>query len=352
MIPQTKRVAVLVAEDSPIARRLLVLILGSDPEILVVGEAQNGVEAVALTKSLRPDVVVMDIVMPGMDGLDATREIMMSTPTPIVLVTAGFAGEVERTLTAVDAGALAILAKPSGPQDPTFATDVSRLTITVKLMADVKVLRRTRSQARDATRATKMPALAHRPVEVVAIASSTGGPSALATVLGDLSRDFPVPILVTQHIMAGFHQGLAAWLDQISPLSVRLACDGQRLQAGDVLLAPHDRHLGVTSKGVVVLRDEPALRGHRPSASMMFASVAHAFADRACGVILTGMGNDGVEGLRALRGAGGLVLAQDEGTSVIYGMPGEAVAAGVVTLSLPVERIADALLEACQSGVR
>jgi two-component system chemotaxis response regulator CheB len=351
MSTRGRRLRVLVVEDSAVARRLLVHILGSDPELEVIAEAENGAQAVELAARHRPDVIVMDIVMPAVDGLEATRQIMQNTPTPIVLVTAGFDGDVQVSFDALEAGALTVLAKPWGPQAEGFADAVAALTITAKLMADVKLVRR-RPLSRAAARpATAMPRIFHRACEVVAVASSTGGPAALATILGSLPESTPIPILVVQHITTGFHQGLVDWLDRISPLSVRLARDGEPLRPGEVLVAPADSHLGVTPAGAVALSDDPSIRGHRPSATHLFASVARAFGDGACGLILTGMGDDGVEGLRVLKEARGLVLAQDEATSVVYGMPRGAVAMGIVDRVLPLDAIAGALV-AAWNGVR
>jgi len=348
-----RRLRVLVVEDSPVARRLIVHILGSDSELQVVAEAENGAQAVELAVRHRPDVIVMDVVMPTMDGLEATRRIMETAPTPIVLVTAGYDGGVDLSFEALEAGALTLLAKPRGPQVEGFAQDAAALTITVKLMADVKLVRRRRrTPTRDLRPATTPDTAhtAHRPAAVVAIASSTGGPAALATVLGALPETTPVPILVVQHITPGFHRGLVDWLDRVSPLHVCLARDGLALRAGEVLVAPSDTHLGVTSKGTIALSADPPIGGHRPSATHLFTSVARAYGERACGVILTGMGDDGVAGLGVLKEAGGLVLAQDEATSVVYGMPREALARGAVDRVLPLDQMAGAMIAAWNGG--
>jgi two-component system, chemotaxis family, protein-glutamate methylesterase/glutaminase len=345
-----RRIRVLVVEDSPVARRLIVHILGSDSELRVVAEAENGAQAVDLAARHRPDVIVMDVVMPAMDGLEATRRIMETMPTPIVLVSAGYDGAVDRSFEALEAGALTLLAKPQGPQAEGFAEQATALTITVKLMADVKLVRR-RSRARTpALRPAAAPVTVHRPAGVVAIASSTGGPAALATVLGALPEATPVPVLVVQHITPGFHRGLVEWLDRVSPLRVCLAREGSRLRAGEVLVGPSDVHLGVMSTGRIALSADPPVDGHRPSATHLFASVARVFGDRACGVILTGMGDDGAVGLASLKEAGGVVLAQDEATSVVYGMPRAAVARGVVDRVLPLDQMAGAMIAAWNGG--
>ena len=344
-----RRLRTLVADDSPTARQLIAAILDGDSGIRVVGQARDGVEAVALAAKLRPDVIVMDVAMPGMDGMEATRRIMAETPTPIVLVTAGYEpADVNRSFKALEAGALQLLAKPRGPGTAGFADDVATLVATTKLMAEVRLVRRMRPAP-----AAPPPSASQRPdrhPEIVAIASSTGGPAALATILSSLPLDMPQPVLVVQHITPGFHQGLAAWLDRVSPLSVTLARDGQPLQGGEVLIAPPDSHLGVRPGNRVALSPDPPIGGHRPSATHLFRTVAEVFGSAGLGVMLTGMGDDGVAGLRVLKSARGLVLAQDEATSVVYGMPREAAAGGLVDQVVPLDRMAAAITTACRNG--
>jgi two-component system chemotaxis response regulator CheB len=346
-----RKLRVLVVEDSPVARRLIVHILGSDPELRVIAEAENGNEAVRTAIHRRPDVIVMDVVMPSMDGLEATRRIMELLPTPIVLVSASYdARDLRKSFEALEAGALTLVGKPSGPRASTFAAEAAALTTTVKLMAEVKLVRRRAVGASHPELVAAPPPASvggrRRPVEIVAIAASTGGPAALATILGALPPTTPVPIVVVQHITAGFHQGLVDWLDSTSPLSVRLARNGERLRAGEVLVAPSDAHLGVTGGGRVALSLDPPIGGHRPSATHLFRSVASAYGAAAAGAILTGMGEDGVAGLRLLKEAGGVALAQDETTSVVYGMPRKAASLGIVDQVLPVDRMAGALIAA------
>lgn len=336
----------LVAEDSPTARQLVVAILDGDPGLQVVGQACDGLEAVALTAQLRPDVIVMDMAMPAMDGLEATRRIMAATPTPIVLVSASYEyDDVQRSFQALEAGALQILAKPRGPTAPSFARDAAALTTTTRLMAEVKLVRRVRPVT-----ISERPAAPAPRTKVVAIASSTGGPAALATILSAFEQDLPGPVLVVQHITNGFHQGLADWLDRVCPLPVTLAQDGQPLRDGEVLVAPQDAHLGVASRNTVALAADPPIAGHRPSATHLFRTVAEVFGSGGLGVMLTGMGDDGVTGLRALKAAGGLVLAQDEQSSVVYGMPREAVASGVVDRVVPLAQMAAAITAVFHDG--
>jgi two-component system chemotaxis response regulator CheB len=341
-----RKLRVLVADDSLVARRLLVHILTGDPELEVVEEAADGKAAVRETARLRPDVIVMDVLMPEMDGIEATRRIMEATPTPIVLVSASYDPEdVAGSFQALQAGALTLLPKPRGPQATGFADGCASLTVTVKLMADVKLVRQRPARPSHPARLEPGQPRRERKAQIVALAASTGGPGALATILGALPQAVPVPILVVQHIAPGFHQGLVDWLDSVSPLPVHLARDRQPLRPGEVLVAPEDRHLGVTAGGRVALSSDPSIGGHRPSATHLFQSVAQSHGPGAVGVILTGMGADGVAGLQTLKALHGTVFAQDEATSVVFGMPREAVAMGLADRVLPIAAIPGALIE-------
>ncbi|MEW5847814.1 MAG: chemotaxis-specific protein-glutamate methyltransferase CheB [Myxococcota bacterium] len=340
----------LVAEDSLTTRELLVAVLRSDPQVDVVGEAANGVEALEMTRKLRPDVVTMDIRMPLLDGFEATRQIMVEAPTPIVIVSASIdVRDVEVSMHALRAGALALLPTPSGPGSPAFEEQAKHFLETVKLMSQVKVVRRWPRHRASASAPSPVPAGA-RP-QVVAVGASTGGPAALARIISELPGDFPVPLLAVQHIARGFMDGFAAWLNAAGALKVKIGEDGEPLQPRTVYLAPDDAHLGVSPDRVSITVSRAAsVGGFRPSASYLFASVARAFGPSAVAVILTGMGNDGIEGLRAVHAGGGRVLAQDEETSVVFGMPGAAAAAGVVDVVLPLGAIAFRLLELVGRG--
>jgi two-component system chemotaxis response regulator CheB len=337
---------VLVVDDSAVARRLLGGILSAHGGFEVVGEATNGEEAVALAARLYPDVVTMDIRMPVMDGYEATRQIMAATPTPIVMVSAHEAGEVERSFNALAAGAVTVMPKPVGPGAPEHGRQAAELTRTLQAMAGLRlVTRRHAAPARPAAPAPERRARARG--EVVAIGASTGGPAALGQILRALPADFPAPILVVQHIAEGFDEGLANWLNTIAGLTVRLAGDGDPLRGGEVLIAPNGAHLGVTLGRRVELSGAPAIGAHRPAATHMFASVARAYGGRAVGVILTGIGRDGTDGLAALKAAGGRVIGQDEASSVVYGMPRAAAEAGLVDEVLPAADIAGAMRRLC-----
>ncbi|HEU4629131.1 MAG TPA: chemotaxis-specific protein-glutamate methyltransferase CheB [Gemmatimonadaceae bacterium] len=354
----TRPIRVLVVEDSPTVRQLLVAMLGSDPQIDVVGEADNGLDAVRAAVRLAPDLITMDVNMPGLDGLAATKEIMAEAPTAIIIVSStANQRAVSLSLDATRAGALMVLPKPESPLAPGFAEQRAQLVSMAKAMAQVKVVRRWASRRGGRRPAsTTAPRLARRAgdvatVRLVAIGCSTGGPAALQRILGELPADFPVPIAVVQHMAPGFVHGLATWLDGACALRVRVATEGERLQAGTVYLAGDDRQFGVARdprdpRAVAArLTDDAPVDGFRPSATHLFASVARALGADAAGVILTGMGRDGVDGLMALRRTGAPVLAQDEASSVVYGMAREAVQAGAVTELLPLDEIAGRLQE-------
>jgi two-component system chemotaxis response regulator CheB len=318
--------------------------LASDPEIQIVGEAKDGVEAVLMTQQLRPHLVTMDIHMPNMDGYAATKEIMITAPTPIVVITGSTqTTEVERAMNALRAGAVAALSKLPGPQAPDFEETAQKLIDTLKAMAQVKVVR----HWRPVSRAEGTPGRARKDqrAEVVAVATSTGGPAVLQRLLAALPGDFAAPILVVQHITPGFTPGLADWLNSTSDLQVKVARQGDLLTPHTVYLAPDKRHLGVADRNAIALSSAPPIRGFRPSGTFLFESVAQAFGAGMVALILTGMGEDGVEGLRAVRQAGGRRIAQDEKSCVVFGMPGAAISAGLVDEVLPVENIAARLLE-------
>ncbi len=341
-------IRVLVVDDSPTARALLVEILRADPEVQVIGEAKDGQEGVELAGRLRPDLVTMDVRMPRLDGFAATKEIMIASPTPIVIVTSSFGSrEVDLAMQSLRAGALAVLRKPPGPESPAFEEAAHKLLTTVKAMAHVKVVRHwgAAGPARAPPDAPHPPPRLGRRDTLVAIATSTGGPAALHRLLSRLPHDFPAPVLAVQHNAPGFMHGLVAWLGGGCGLTVKVAEQGEPLRPGTVYLAPDDRHLGVAPAGTVLLSPAPPVGGFRPSGTFLFESAARARGSSVVALILTGMGDDGVDGLRAVRQAGGHVIAQDEATSVVWGMPGSAVAAGLADSVLPLDSIALRLTE-------
>lgn len=335
----------VVAEDSPTVLELLVEVLRGDPEIAVVGVAANGAEAVDRVLELAPDLVVMDINMPRLDGLEATREIMVRAPTPILIVSSAVSQrQLELSLSATQAGALHVLPKPEHPGAERFAEQCQQLVSMAKAMAAVKVVRRWPSHNRRAPTPSRL-VRPTAPIRLIAMAASTGGPAALRRVLHDLPRDFAAPILVVQHIAHGFAAGFANWLEDGCKLRVKVAEDGEALAGRVVYIAPDDHHLGVDDQSRVALTDAPPIGGFRPSATHLFESVAKAAGATAAAVVLSGMGDDGVDGLHALYSAGGRIIAQDKDSSVIYGMAREAVRRGVVDMVLPLDAIAPQLKE-------
>ena len=332
---------VVVVDDSATARELIVDILSRDPELKVVGEAKNGAQAAQLAVELQPDVVTMDMRMPTMDGIEATRKIMAEVPTPIVIVSASTAIEDAVTsMNALQAGALTLLRKPPGPNSSEHEAAAKTMIETIKAMAEVKVVRRrhTTTLAKKDLQPDRTPK--EPTARVVAIASSTGGPPVLMRILQQLPSDYPLPILITQHISRGFTKGFVHWLDSVSSLRVKIAEPGELLRKNTAYVAAEDKHLGVASKRTVDVSDLPPIAGYRPSATYLFRSVARAFGDSAIGVILTGMGEDGVDGLRSIHEAGGKVFAQDKESCVVYGMPGAAIEQGVVDRQMTVDGIA------------
>ncbi len=351
-------IRVLVADDSATSRALLSALFSVEADFTVVGEATNGKEAVAMAEQLKPDLVTMDVQMPVMDGLEATKQIMIRSPRPIIIVSyTARQREVELSLEATRAGALMVLPKPDGPGSPRFASDQKQLVSMARAMAHVKVVRRhgsafapTSASHHSSDPGTFSTAAPKGRVRLVAIAASTGGPAAIRTILAGLPRSFPVPIVIVQHIALGFTSGLAHWLAGDSRMPVKVAETGELAAAGCVYIAPDDRHIGCRLDGEgkirILLDNSPASGAFRPSASFLFRSVAESLGENALSVILTGMGDDGIAGLRAVKSAGGRVIAQDEASSVIFGMPREAIRAGVVDMVVPLDEMARRLTEA------
>ncbi len=322
-----KRIRVLVAEDSATAREALLATFATDRGVEVVGVAKDGAEAVALTVRLRPDIVTMDIHMPVLDGYEATRRIMAEAPTPILIVSSSIdVSDAQSSLNALRAGALDLCEKPSFAADAAAEDARARFLDMVRALADVRVVRRTRAAPRARSNVNDRRG---ESAEIVAIAASTGGPAALAQLVAALPADLPVPMLAVQHNTRGFMPALAGWLNSAGDLRVRIADRGDRPEPGTLYLAADDHHLGVDGQRRIALDERPPIGGFRPSATFLFESVGRAYGPGALAVMLTGMGSDGVDGLRRLREAGGRTFAQDEASSVVFGMPRAAIAAGV-----------------------
>jgi two-component system chemotaxis response regulator CheB len=362
-------IRVLVAEDSAVTREYLVYLLEQDSALQVVGTARDGVDAVAQAERLKPDVILMDVHMPRLNGYEATRQIMERVPTPIVMISGSSSrDEAAMAFRALQAGAVTLVDKPGGPDHPAQAETTQRLLESVKLMSEVKVIRRWPRGRGQGTGVRdwgsgvsgqgeltipQPPTPSPRRIRLIAIGASTGGPQVLAEILGKLPGDLGVPILVVQHITAGFVPGLADWLNQVSRLRVKVAQAGDPVQRGTVYLAPDRSQMGITREGRVHLTNEDTEGGFSPSASYLFQSVAETYGRSAVGVLLSGMGRDGAEGLRRLREAGGVTIAQDEESSIVFGMPGEAIRQGAAEYVLSPEQIAALIrsLAAPKAGV-
>ena len=343
----------MVVEDSLTVRKRILEVLDADPAIEVVGEAEDGKRGIELCQRLRPDVITLDMMLPLMSGLAATEFIMAHCPTPILIVSASNnRGELFKTYEALAAGALDALEKPLGNElDDAWER---KLVATVKLISRIKVITHPRarlgpmgqpavSTTRDA--ASRDAASRVALTRLVAIGVSTGGPAALVELLRGLPRAFPLPILLVIHIGKLFAPAFAEWLDGQSPLRVGYAADGDLLpNVGDgrVLVAPPDSHL-VLQRGRLRLTQDPERHSCRPSVDVLFASLARELGSECAACLLTGMGRDGAEGLLAIRRSGGRTIAQDESTSVVFGMPREAIQLGAAEQVLPLDKIAPLL---------
>jgi two-component system, chemotaxis family, protein-glutamate methylesterase/glutaminase len=340
-----RKISVLVAEDSSVTRMLLTHLLESDPQLCVLGTVGDGQAAIDFVQKKKPDVVLMDIHMPRVDGFEATRRIMETNAVPIIICSAiSDMKDVVVTFQAMQAGAVACIEKPRGREDGDFSAAAAHLVQTVKLMSEVKVVRRSRRPL-PAPQTRSQPALAAAgAIQVVGIGASTGGPPALQAILSALPRDFPAPLLVVQHIAHGFLAGMAEWLRNTTGWQVQIAAHGVNPLAGHVYLAPDDFHMGVSPGGAILLSRQPPENHVRPAVSFLFRSLVSTFGARAAGVLLTGMGADGAQELRMLKDAGAVTFAQDRESSIVHGMPGVAIAAGGATHVLPPQKIAEALI--------
>jgi len=336
-------IKVLVVEDSAVMREMLVHILRSHGEFSVVGAARDGAEALALMAQVQPDVVTMDINMPRLDGFAVTRQIMETCPVPVVIVSASCRPEeVATTFRAVEAGAVAVVEKPRGIGHPDFAASRDRLLETIKRMAEVKVVRRWARRNRaapDLPAERLMAAVPRRAIGLVAIGSSTGGPLALQTILSGLGPAFGAPLVIVQHIAAGFAAGMVDWLTQTTGFPTQLARAGQLPRAGTAYLAPDGSHLGLDSTGCLTLNRAPLEAGLRPAVSYLFRGVADVFGRRAVGILLSGMGKDGAAELKRLKDLGAITMVQDKASSVVHGMPGEAIRLDGATYVLTPQRM-------------
>jgi two-component system chemotaxis response regulator CheB len=342
------RLRILVVEDSVTVRNYLCDVLTTDRELEVVAEAGDGRKAIELCRTLRPDVVTMDMMLPVMTGLGATEYIMAHCPTPILIVSSSTnRGELFKTYDALAAGAVDVLEKPLG--DGTDVAWERRFIATVKLMSRIRVITHPRGRLGTLGRTQnshpeEAPSSDRRRCQVVALGASTGGPGAIVDVLRALPVSFPVPLLLVLHIAEPFGTAFADWLDGQTAHRVSYARDGDSIlnRPGEVIMAPPDLHLIVKGGRVRLTRDAER-HSCRPSVDVLFESVAREYGSAAAACLLTGMGRDGAAGLLDVRRAGGFTIAQDEATSVVYGMPREAVALGAAESVLPLSEIGSVL---------
>ncbi len=332
-------IRVLLVDDSPVAITVLRRMLSKSAEMEVVGAAGNGREALDLIPRVKPDVICTDLHMPVMDGLEFTREVMARHPLPILLVSiSGREGSLN-AFRVIEAGAIDIFPKPRVSLDTDFERLAPELTKKIRILSGIRVFRRPAPDApvingvRTAAAGTRIK-LDGSKARIIVIGASTGGPNALMTILKILPSDFPLPIICVQHINEGFLQGLLDWLSSQCRMKIEIAKAGEVPLPGTVYFPQEETHLKIDCAGRFVVSAEPPIEGHRPSVTVTMRSAADYYRDSAFGVLLTGMGRDGAEGLREIRDAGGITVAQDEASSIVFGMPKRAIemgAAGYVT---------------------
>ncbi|MEP9380548.1 chemotaxis-specific protein-glutamate methyltransferase CheB [Aquabacter sp. CN5-332] len=323
---EAAKIRVLVVEDSPSQREILSWVIRTSSDLVVAGEAQNGAEALEQVQALAPDIVLMDCHMPVMDGIEATREIMRKCPVPIVMTSVSFyARDLHPGLEALREGALAIVPKPLDPDDPGFDAVVEELRLSLRLMSDVAVVRRSPPRAPMRERAARPLT---QKTSMIAIGASTGGPPVILSILRHIATDLKVPVLVVQHMAPNFTAGFASWLARGANLPVEMAAADVLAKPGHVYLGPEDRHLGIDRQGRLVLDDGAPENGFRPSVSHLFRTLGDAYGPAGLAVLLTGMGEDGAEGLAHVARCGGVTVAQDKESSVVFGMPAAAIRRG------------------------
>ena len=336
-----KPTRILIVDDSAVIRKVLSNLLASDPEIVVAGTAGNGIQALVRIPELKPDLVTLDIEMPGMDGLETLVEIRKLYPKlPVIMFSTLTERGASATLDALARGASDYVTKP----DHSGGSESSRERVREELIRKIKSLCAVRVPQPPPT--AMRPRVSTRPsarIDVVAIGTSTGGPNALTTVIPEFPADFPVPIVIVQHMPPLFTRLLAERLDALSGLEAREGVEGQKLQRGQIWIAPGDHHMTVARKGtefVLGLNRDPQENSCRPAVDVLFRSVAQAYGANVLAVVLTGMGADGTRGSAEIREAGGTVIVQDEASSVVWGMPGSIVAASLAHRIYPLGEIA------------
>ncbi len=348
----SKPIRVLVVDDSAFIRHTVSKHLGEDPQIKVVGQARDGLEALQQAQTLRPDVVTLDVEMPNLDGLATLECLMKEQPTPVVMLSSLTAKGADATVRALSLGAVDFVTKP------TLAVTVGR--VMEELIAKIKAAAASRVLPKALAMSTRPAAppsrvrlspLGRRDLLLI-LGTSTGGPRALYQVVPSLPADLPAAVLVVQHMPAGFTQSLANRLDHASPLQVKEANGDDSLHVGQALVAPGGYHLLVERGGRVALDEGPTVNGVRPSVDVTMESAVKAYGSRVVAVVLTGMGRDGTQGALAIKGNGGKVIAEDESTCVVYGMPKSVVESGAADLVVPLPGIATEIVRLVIAGVQ
>ncbi len=347
-----RKIGVMIVEDSMVVRTLLQYIIAQDSRLEVSAVAGSAEEALRMLERLSPDVIAMDIRLPGMDGLEATRRIMSQKPVPIVVVAASVESKERHTaMEALRAGALTVLEKPVGTTNADYAAVAKRLCTQLVIMSEVRLVRRHISHDTLPGPPQGRPRLhLAGAYPLLGIVCSTGGPAALAQLLTALGPAFPLPIVLVQHMPASYLAGFASWLESICPFSSVVVNNGEIPAPGTVHMAPAERHLRLDS-GRLWLDSADPVCSQRPSGTVLFQSMAQSLGRHALGLLLTGMGEDGAKGLCEIRQAGGYTIAEHESTAVVYGMPAAAVRLGAVCESLPLPAIARRVLELVLNGL-
>lgn len=336
-------IKVLIAEDTKVSQELVKYILDQDPEIEVTEIVNNGREAVEAAIHKKPDLILMDINMPVMNGWEATKKLMETAPLPIVMISATVdIKEVEITFKALNAGVVAIIAKPRGIGHPDFQEQSSNLINTVKAMSEVKVVKRwIRPQIIEKPTPVKPLEITPR---AVAIGASTGGPAVIKSILSSLPKSFPLPILIVQHMTVGFTEGFIEWLKHDCRLPINIAQNKKKIIPGHVYIAPDDFQMEISFDERISLTTKPPQNGVRPSVSYLFKSIRDVYGKNAIGILLTGMGIDGARELKLMKEKGALTIVQDKESSVVFGMPGQALEIGAAKQVLSPEEIVSVLI--------
>lgn len=354
-------IRILVVDDSTVAILLLKNIFESETDMEVIATASNGKQALELVEQLQPDIVIMDIYMPVMDGIEATRKIMSQFPVPIIVVSCASQNTPNYSpLFATESGALWIIEKPPGFGHPDYESIRLELINTVRAMTGMKLIKRRHiasnqeQKKRTEYSSTSASSFDSLPCEIIALGSSTGGPQAMLQIFSKLPADFQVPIVVVQHISKGFTEGLVEWLQANTLIDIKIAEHGEVLQKGTIYFAKENFHLVVQRRNhqlTAQLLQSPAIKLFRPSATPLFESIAITCPGKAIGVVLTGMGDDGAEGLKLMRSAGCQTIVQDKSSSIVYGMPDAALQIDAVGKVVALSNIAQFLIESTQQTI-